>query len=242
MKSATPAVFFYLLVLSCSTQKIDYDELGSLIKNDQSEQALIKIKAYKETTRNPLELQKLNQLYISADKNLLFKELSVRLAKQDTSGIKNDLQQILQKIEQKDSLAQRWYYFDYYKSQADFFSLMSDSAGQVKALLRTGAYPVKDIQKRINVCFDLAFHYAQLKQFDIAREWLDKALRSFEKNDHHGPLLNVYMEFMNGNFNRADSILKEIPAENKTLNWQRVESFFNLYLNSLSLKNRFRLW
>jgi len=242
MIRGTSAVFFSLLIFSCSAQKIDYDELGSLIKNNQSEQALIKIQAYKETTRNTLELQKLEQLYISADKNLLFKELSLKLAKQDTSEIKNDLQQILQKIAQKDSLAQRWYYFDYYKSQADYFALMSDSARQVKALLRTGAYPVKDIQKRINVCFDLAFHYARLKQFESAREWLDKSLRSFEKSDQQGPLLNVYMEFMNGNFSRADSILKEVPAENKTLNWQRVERFFNLYLNSLSLKNRFRLW
>jgi len=234
--------YFSFLLVSCIPQEIDYNELNRLIENEQYEMAISKIVKYKDATSNHLELQKLNQLYIFADKSLLFKKIQTRLNSKDTCCIKDDLDLIFSKIQSKDSLSQRWYYFDYYLCQGQYYSLVNDSSKQVRNLLKAVEYPVADLQKKINIFLDLAFHYAELNQFEKAREWLDKALRSFNKNEHKGQLLYAYMAYMNGDYLKADSILIFVPKENKNLNWQRVESFFNLYVHSLSLKNRFRLW
>jgi len=242
IKSCKKITCLIILLISCATPEIDYNELNALIADKKYETAMSKIEVYKGTTANMLENQKLDQLYIAADKGLIFNTLNSRLAKNDSSGIDLELKVILQKIQQKDSLNQRWYYFDYYVSRGQYFSLLGDSAKQVYNLLKAIEYPAKNVQKRTEVFLDLAFHYARIKQFEDAREWLDKALRSFNKDEIEGKLLDVYMAYMNGSYLKADSLLSIVPAENKNFNWQRVTTFFNLYKDSLSLKNRFRLW
>lgn len=230
------------LVFSCSSPEIDYNELNKLIAARHYNQAILKIEEYRNYINNQLELQKLNQLYIFADKALLFNNLKRKLLLRDTLDVRTEMNVIFKQIQAKDSLTQRWYYFDYYLSQGEFCLISGDSSKRVSNLLKAVQYPVKNIQKKITVFLDLSFHYAEEKHFEKAREWLDKAMRSFEKNEHKGKLLDVYMAYMNGDYIKADSILAMVPQENKNLNWQRVESFFNLYLHSLSLKDRFRLW
>lgn len=231
-----------VLFISCESPKIDFNELNTLISDEKYEMAISKIEVYKETTANLLDNQKLDQLYITADKALLFNKLNSKLEKKDSTGVIQELKFILSKIQQKDSLTQRWYYFDYYLSRGQYFSLINDSAKQVLNLLKAIEYPAKDIQKETNIFLDLAFHYARIEQFESAREWLDKALRSFNRDENEGELLEVYMAYMNGAYFKADSLLTLVPDKNKNFNWQRVATFFNLYRDSLSLKNRFRLW
>lgn len=236
------AISFSLCLFFCVPQEIDYALLNKLIASKKYEQAIEKIEEYRGSTSNLLELQKLNQLYISADKSLLFKKVNTKLNNKDTINFKLEMDSIHQQILAKDSLSQRWYYFDFYWNQGKYFSLYGDSSKQIKNLLKAVEYPVREIQKKMNVFLDLAFHFAELNQFEKAREWLDKALRTFNKKDIKGQLLDVYMAYMNGKYAKADSILSVVPKENKNLNWQGVESFFNLHKDSLSLKNRFRLW
>jgi len=243
LKTIQISAFFFLLLLNfCTPPEIDYNEINNLIAQHKYEQAIQEINQYKESTSNLLEKQKLEQLYITADKALLFADIRLRLRKGDTLQLKTIMDSIFKNIQTKDSLAQRWYYFDYYFNQAQYYALKNDSAQQVDNLLKATTYPVKEIRFKINVFIDLAFHYAELGEFEKAREWLDKALRSFDKDEHKGLLLDVYIAYMNGDYSRADSILTLVPQENKNLNWQRIETFFNLYLKSLTLKNRFKLW
>lgn len=241
IKSASIVILTFLFI-SCSSRKIDYQKINKSLASKEYQQAIQQIDGYRQFMLTPLDQKKLNQLYITADKGLLFDNLENIISAGDSIELKAELVSIKQQIQSRDSLAQRWYFFDFYLAQSHYHRILKDSSNQLNNLLLAVEYPVRDIQKKIDAFLDLAFYYANTAQFEKAREWLDKALRSFNKSDMDGKLLDVYMAYMNGNYSKSDSILALIPQKNKNSSWQRIESFFNLYLNSLSLKNRFRLW
>ena len=174
IKSVSIAILTFLFTF-CTSPKIDYQKINQFLANKEYQQAIRQIDGYREFMLTPQDQKKLNQLYISADKGLLFDNLENIISTGDSIKLKAELASIKQQIQSRDSLTQRWYFFDYYLAQSHLHRILNDSLNQLNYLLMAVEYPVRDVQKKINAFLDLAFYYGKTGQFEKAREWLDKA-------------------------------------------------------------------
>ncbi len=235
-------IYILFLLISC-TDKIDLKPLDKLILQKKYTEALDIIERMESLSiADSLIIKKIMHRKILAKKGQLFINMDTLFLQKDTSALKAELIRINTFINTKDSVTARWFYFDYYFHHGLFLELKSDTALWLKNVTMAITFPTSEQVKKNSLFLDIAFYYAQNNHFVTAREWLDKALRSLEIEETVAGLDRVYLEYMNGRFLIADSIMAKIDFLDEQSQWKRVQSFLNLYADSLTMENRFRLW
>ncbi|MCB9056985.1 MAG: hypothetical protein H6627_00330 [Calditrichae bacterium] len=230
-----------VLFLGCS-QEIDFKRINALMDNEQFEETIRYIKSINtQTITDSLDLKRLNHKLLLATKAVEFYKIKYSLNNDDTSGFIILMDSLYQVILGMDSLKGRWYKFDYHFLEAKYYLKKQDKNNWFKAIVKSLDFPTERQDNKISATMDIAFYYAEKRQYEEAREWMDKAVRSLDisQNKQYG---KIYTEYMNGNFKNAAELTKTNIQNQETKHWQQFHSFLKLYADSLTMENRFRLW
>ncbi|KAA3608490.1 MAG: hypothetical protein D8M58_19645 [Calditrichaeota bacterium] len=231
-----------VIVISCADD-VDLKPVDNLIRQKNFSEALELINSFEGfSIDDSLTQKRINHRKVLAEKGQLFLELDSVFLEGDTVKLKINLIRIKNIIKSKDTLAARWYYFDFFKSKARYKLLKSDTSGWLFNIDKAVSFPSSEVNAKSDLFIDVAFYYAQKNKFVEARAWLDNAIRSFHINEKDTIFRDIFSHYMNGKFNKADSILTEVVDFTEEPQWQKVQSFLNLYSDSLTMENRFRLW
>lgn len=230
------------IIPGCSAEP-DFDKIDTLIREEMYKSAQKYIKSInRQAVSDSLTLKKLDHRLLLIDKGMLFRDIDSLLTLRDSSALADRMNAALLHINAQDSIKARWYWFDYYESDARFQKLFGDTNGWLSSQIRASVFPTNYPGKKVDILQNLAFHYASIHYFVEAREWMDKAVRSMDMQTEHKQLNDVYVHYMNGNYQEAKRLIISISKKLKSDNWQRFQDFLSLYADSLTMENRFRLW
>ena len=235
-------IVLILLFFSCS-EDIDLKPIDELIKQKKYVEALETIRDIENLSiSDSLILKRIKHRKVLAKKGQVFLRLDRLFFQKDTLKIKSEMILVKRFIKTTDSVTARWYYFDYYHNKGRYLLLKSNTKAWLNNTIKALEFPSSDEGLKNSLFLDIAFYYAQKNEYVTAREWLDQALRRLNIDKDETGLRQVYWHYMNGKFHSADSILNKIGNFEQKPMWKRVHIFLNLYVDSLTIKNRFRLW
>ncbi len=189
-----------------------------------------------------ITIRKLDHRRLLINKQMWFMPLANGLNRKDTSGLYQRIKLSKYSFSIYDTLKKRWFWHDYLSLLSQYYLLKKDSAKWLDYGQKALTYPAQIPMREVARMQDFAFYYARKKKFGKAREWMDRAARSFDKKSFSPALLEVYQAYVDGKYSQAYKYLRRIPSEKKQVHWQRMEQFFKLYKDSLNQKNRYRLW
>jgi hypothetical protein len=243
VKAFAKTLILLFLLIGCS-ENIDLAPIDELIKQKKYEEAIQQIKDIDILLiPDSLILKRIKHRKILAEKGIVSLKMDMLFSKKNTSKISTEIALLNTFIKSKDSLSARWYLFDFYHYKGRYSFQQSDTLAWLKNTIIAMGYPSSDREIKTSLLMDIAFYYARKSEFVQAREWLDKAMRQFDVSSNKNKKLgHVFVHYMNGKFHLADSIFNTINDLNEKSHWQKVHSFLNLYADSLTMKNRFRLW
>ncbi len=236
----TPFLFLYLLI-ACSSEP-DLESIDQLIKNGHFSQArnLIEKELQKDWS-DTLQYKRLKYRLIKTDKGEIFAAID--------SILKADPNQALQKLNNlEDSLKQtkdknkKYFYFDLYIRRAKIHKLQGQDSlwfeQATKALQAfTDQYELK--QDLYEQC---AFYLAKAGRVDQGLKMLDGSFREIHLGQLNEELKKVYYAYLNGEFEKALTLLEAIPASQKDRHWLNLERFLKQYSQKVSKEKRFQLW
>lgn len=174
------------------------------------------------------------------DRKMLFSIYdSVLYTRQDTAQAIRALNKARKSIQAKDALSQRWYWFDYYERKARLMRNLG-RVNWADTLARIVDYPAPEPRQKTDIMFELARYHAGNQEFVKAREWLDKAMRTFGPEQIKGVYGDIYLHYMDGHFSKAESLLN--ISDDVAYPWSEVRQFLNAHVDSLTLEDRFKLW
>ncbi len=235
-------LLIFLLLFGCSANE-DLKPIDELIQQKKYLKALEQINKIESNSINDsLILKRINHRKVLATNGKLFSKMDSLFFKNDSSRIKSELKLIHDFIKTNDTLIARWYYFDYFRNKGQLFLMKPDTMSWLTNIKKAVEFPSSNEEMKNSLFIDIAFYYAGKKKFIAAREWLDKAMGRLNINEKETELVKVYSHYMNGKFHLADSHLNRIKYLDKKSHWQKVQHFLNLYSDSLTMENRFRLW
>jgi hypothetical protein len=230
-------ILLFFLFSNC-IDNVNLEPIDKLIKEKQYDEAINRIQAINlPPFPDSLLIRRLKQRELLARKGKLFSGLNG-----DSEKIENQLSLIKSRINKMDSLRARWFFFDYYENLAKYALFNSDRKSWMAYIEKLEHLPTSEPDIKTALFIDAAFYLAENGDFENARNWMDKAMRRIELEEDRILLESVYEKYMNGRFKEADSILSQNKGSLENFHWKRIQSFLNLYTDSLTLKNRFRLW
>ncbi len=238
-------IIFIFIFYGCSapSDKPDTAQIDSLIDKGDLELASVKIrKALAVAGLDSLTIKKLTHRRFLVQKEKIFRPVAEKLNSKDSSGAYRQILQCRARFSKFDTLQKRWLWHDYYSLLSRYMALKKDSSAWVSTGVKALDYPTRKHQADIMHMQDYAFYFARQKKYLKARDWLDRAIRSFDRKYVSGPYMDVYQDYFDGKFESAFERLKNIPDDKKIKQWRSVQKFFKLYAKYLTTENRYRLW
>ncbi len=232
----------FILINSC-VGDVNLEPIDKLIEEKQYDEAINHIRAINlPPFPDSILIRRLKQRELLARKGKFFSGLDTLFLSGDSVKIENQLNLIKSRINMMDSVNARWYFFDYYNNLSKYALLKSDRKNWIWNIEKLEHLPTSGPDIKTALFIDAAFYLAENGDFENARNWLDKSLRGIEIEEGNIFLERVYKKYMNGKFKVADSILYQNKGSLTSFHWKRIQFFLNLYTDSLTLQNRFRLW
>ncbi|MCD6375659.1 MAG: hypothetical protein J7L94_09040 [Caldisericaceae bacterium] len=232
---------FLIFLVACSSEP-DLTTIDRLIANGKFSQArkLIEQELQKEWS-DTLQYKRLKYRLLKSEKGAVFAAID--------SLIKINPNQALQRLAQlEDSLKrmktekQKYFYFDLYRKRARIYKEQGQDSlwfQQCYKALRsfTDQYELK--QDLFEQC---AFYLAAKGKANQGLKMLDGSFREIRLHQLNPQLKKVYYAYMNGEFEKALTLLKNFPVSQKDRHWLNLERFLENYGQMLSKEERFKLW
>ena len=234
---------FILVACNGSPEPPDLAPVDRFITQGKLKQASDNIDSIlRRSDLDSITIRKLDHRRLLINKQMWFMPLAKGLNSKDTSGLYQRIIVSKYAFSRYDTLKKRWFWHDYLSLLSQYYLLKKDSTKWLDYGQKALAYPAQMPMREVATMQDFAFYYARKKKFEKAREWMDRAARSFDKKSFSPALLEVYQAYVEGKYSLAYKYLKHIPLKKKRIHWQRMELFFKFYKDSLNQKNRYRLW
>jgi tetratricopeptide (TPR) repeat protein len=237
---------FLLLIFFSTACNHETPDFGSIDKKisaghlEEARSALLKAARY--SNGDSMIQKKIEYRLFKIDKYYFFKAADslIHQAKWDQAAIVLD--SLAGTVEKFPIGKKRKYDFDLYYRKYQVDAGQGDTATAFNDLKKAVANWTDNRELVQKVYGRLSFYYAERNQMLKAREMMDKALRLFDINKLTPLLRKVFIEYMDGHFEKALQLLKQERTEEKNETWLRLENFLINYRQKLTLKDRFKLW
>jgi len=235
----------FLFIGGCrqSVKPVDVSGIDQLLATGKLKQASREInKQLNNFELDSLQIKKLLHRRMLVEKEQLFAPIKKKLFSKDTNGVRHSLSLSQNYISKYDTLKRRWFWHDYFFLLAQYSAIKKDSARWLSTGTRCLSYPSQEHKSEMKMMEDFAFYHARHKKYNKARYWLDRIVRSLVRKTVKGRFDDVSQYYFDGKFNLAFRELVNTPDSVKTVHWRRIQEFFKLYADSLTMDNRYRLW
>ncbi len=152
------------------------------------------------------------------------------------------LEKLSRELESMPEDSARRYYFDFYQYKARIDSIQSGEDAWAVSLKKALHYPTDDHIRIRDIYGMLVSYHAGKDELRKALEMMDKMLRTMRMPELDARLKRSFYLYLDGKFESALQILKNIPDEEKDRYWKQLESFLVVYHNQLKPEDRFKLW
>jgi hypothetical protein len=236
------SIIIFILNISC-VSKPDIGSVDSLISIGQYSEALdILKKSQYIGGLEPKEKQRIIARILKVERFIFFQDLKNYIENQDWSAAAACADSIKKQIDKMDIKRFESYSFDFYYQKAKIDSVQAGREKWRTTLATALNFYTPDYEKEQYIHECLAFYFAEKDELVKAREQMDKSIRKLSVSKMNPDLKEVFHLYMEGQFSNAYEKLISINKDLKNERWKSLELFLEKYHNSLTLKDRYKLW
>ena len=230
-----------IFLLNCASEP-DLEQIDRLITEGKFEQAKTPIEQeLKKEWSDTLQYKRLEYRLIKVEKGQTFKRI-------DSLTAQNPAQGLLSLISFEDSLQNmpraksRYFYFDLHVRKARIFKRLGRDTLWFKEAYKALNSFTDQYELKRDLFEQCAFYLAGQGKFDQGLKMLDNSFREIKLHKLQPELKKAYYAYLNGNFNQALTLLKNIEPEKKNRHWMNLQKYLENYAQNLSTEERFKLW